>query len=108
MRLTIAGVNGSRKTTFALDYFKNSHATFINADLIVIGISSNTPDLSQFRVVNLCLLRFLPLNALALILIFSRFFVSVLWQIFCLNAFNLFFFTVLTQYGRQKKRVILV
>ena len=53
----IAGVNGSRKTTFALDYFKNSHATFINADLIVIGISSNTPDLSQFRVVNLCLLR---------------------------------------------------
>jgi membrane protein len=28
---------------------------------------------------------FLPLNALALILIFSRFFVSVLWQIFCLQ-----------------------
>jgi predicted ABC-type ATPase len=34
----IAGVNGSRKTTFTLDYFKNSQATFINADLIVIGI----------------------------------------------------------------------
>jgi predicted ABC-type ATPase len=24
----IAGVNGSRKTTFTLDYFKNSQATF--------------------------------------------------------------------------------
>jgi predicted ABC-type ATPase len=54
---TYSGVNGSRKTTFTLDYFKNSQATYINADLIVIGISSNTPDLSQFRVVNLCLLR---------------------------------------------------
>jgi predicted ABC-type ATPase len=49
----IARVNGFRKTTLALDCFKNSQATFINADLIVIGISSNTPDLSQFRVVNL-------------------------------------------------------
>jgi hypothetical protein len=72
----IARVNGFRKTTLALDYFKNSQATFINADLLL------NPS------------HFLPLNALALILIFSRFFVSVLWQIFCLNAFNLFFFTV--------------
>jgi hypothetical protein len=56
MRLTCFFSLSSRKTTFTLDYFKNSQATFINADLIVIGISSNTPDLSQFRVVNLCLL----------------------------------------------------
>jgi len=44
----IAGVNGSGKTTFALDYFKNSKQIFINADLIASGLSPNNPDLSQF------------------------------------------------------------
>jgi len=36
----IAGVNGSGKTTFALDYFKDSQTTFINADLIATGFST--------------------------------------------------------------------
>ncbi len=44
----IAGVNGSGKTTFALDYFKNSQTTFINADLIATGLSPTNPDVSQF------------------------------------------------------------
>ena len=44
----IAGVNGSGKTTFALDYFKNDNTVFINADLIATGLSPNNPDLSQF------------------------------------------------------------
>ncbi|SMM98598.1 hypothetical protein SPONL_2255 [uncultured Candidatus Thioglobus sp.] len=44
----IAGVNGSGKTTFALDYFKNSAVAFINADLIATGLSPNNPDISQF------------------------------------------------------------
>lgn len=44
----IAGVNGSGKTTFALDYFKNSNVVFINADLIATGLSPNNPDTSQF------------------------------------------------------------
>ncbi|MBC8493176.1 MAG: zeta toxin family protein [Candidatus Thioglobus sp.] len=42
----IAGVNGSGKTTFALDYIKDR--VFINADLIATGLSPNNPDLSQF------------------------------------------------------------
>lgn len=33
----IAGVNGAGKTTFALDYFKNSDVLFINTDLIATG-----------------------------------------------------------------------
>lgn len=37
--IIIAGVNGSEKTTFALDYFKNSEIAFINADLIATGLS---------------------------------------------------------------------
>jgi predicted ABC-type ATPase len=44
----IAGVNGSGKTTFALDYFKNTKVNFINADLIATGLSPNNPDISQF------------------------------------------------------------
>ncbi len=44
----IAGVNGSGKTTFALDYFKNTDNIFINADLIATGLSPNNPDVSQF------------------------------------------------------------
>jgi predicted ABC-type ATPase len=44
----IAGVNGSGKTTFALDYFKDSQITFINADLIATGLSPTNPDISQF------------------------------------------------------------
>lgn len=44
----IAGVNGSGKTTFALEFFKNTPITFINADLIATGLSSNNPDMSQF------------------------------------------------------------
>ncbi|CAC9537013.1 hypothetical protein [uncultured Gammaproteobacteria bacterium] len=44
----IAGVNGSGKTTFALDYFKNSQTIFINADLIATGLSPHNPDVSQF------------------------------------------------------------
>lgn len=44
----IAGVNGSGKTTFALDYFKNNQTTFINADLIATGLSPINPDVSQF------------------------------------------------------------
>ncbi|SFV87821.1 hypothetical protein MNB_SUP05-SYMBIONT-5-308 [hydrothermal vent metagenome] len=44
----IAGVNGSGKTTFALDYFKDTEVVFINADLIATGLSPNNPDFSQF------------------------------------------------------------
>lgn len=44
----IAGVNGSGKTTFALDYCKNSNIVFINADLISTGLSPSNPDISQF------------------------------------------------------------
>jgi len=44
----IAGVNDSGKTTFALDYFKNSGVVFINADLIATGLSPMNPDVSQF------------------------------------------------------------
>lgn len=44
----IAGVNGSGKTTFALDYFKITQTIFINADLIATGLSPNNPDISQF------------------------------------------------------------
>ena len=53
----IAGVNGSGKTTFALDYFSNSKAIFINADLIATGLSSNNPDNSQFEAGKLMLLK---------------------------------------------------
>lgn len=45
----IAGVNGSGKTTFALDYFKNSNIQFINADSIATALSPNNPDISQFK-----------------------------------------------------------
>ncbi len=45
----IAGVNGSGKTTFALDYFKDSNTIFVNADSIAMALSSNNPDISQFR-----------------------------------------------------------
>jgi predicted ABC-type ATPase len=45
----IAGVNGSGKTTFALDYFTGSDTIFINADSIATSLSPNNPDLSQFR-----------------------------------------------------------
>lgn len=44
----IAGVNGSGKTTFALEYFKNTENIFINADLIATALSPNNPDISQF------------------------------------------------------------
>lgn len=52
----IAGVNGSGKTTFALDYYKNKKVSFINADLIATGLSPNNPDLSQFTAGRLMLL----------------------------------------------------
>jgi predicted ABC-type ATPase len=45
----IAGVNGSGKTTFALDYFKGSNIIFINADSIATSLSPHNPDMSQFR-----------------------------------------------------------
>jgi predicted ABC-type ATPase len=45
----ISGVNGSGKTTFALDYFSDSNTIFINADSIATSLSPNNPDLSQFR-----------------------------------------------------------
>ncbi|SMN13202.1 hypothetical protein BHECKSOX2_186 [Bathymodiolus heckerae thiotrophic gill symbiont] len=45
----IAGVNGSGKSTFALDYFKNTDTIFINADSIAMALSPSNPDLSQFR-----------------------------------------------------------
>lgn len=45
----IAGANGSGKTTFALNYFKNSKDIFINADSIATALSPNNPDVSQFR-----------------------------------------------------------
>ena len=45
----IAGVNGSGKTTFALDYYKNHSIKFINADSLATALSPNNPDLSQFK-----------------------------------------------------------
>ena len=41
----IGGVNGSGKTTFALDYLANNVACkhFINADLIAFGLSPLDP-----------------------------------------------------------------
>lgn len=44
----IAGVNGSGKTIFALDYFKNTAVVFMNAGLIATGLSPTNPDISQF------------------------------------------------------------
>ena len=49
----IAGVNGSGKTTFALDYFKNTDMVFINADLIAMGLSPNNVDSKQFAAAKL-------------------------------------------------------
>ncbi len=48
----IAGVNGSGKTTFAIDYLKTA---FVNTDLIATGLSPINPDIKQFLAARLML-----------------------------------------------------